>query len=135
VKCPVCNLENPPDGECCECGYDFLRGVVRREAEKPSPPGLRAEADTIGYAAGAIAALGLAVLWFLIGFLLGLGSCGFTEMPRWWVACFIAVPFLSIALGWLARRYHTEGLHKRLAGYHLIAPDSSSVAALLPSRR
>ena len=24
MKCPNCSLENPPDGQICDCGYNFI---------------------------------------------------------------------------------------------------------------
>jgi hypothetical protein len=36
MQCPNCGLLNPPDGQRCDCGYDFPTGVIERPLF-PSP--------------------------------------------------------------------------------------------------
>ncbi len=35
MKCPICQLENPPDALRCDCGYDFPSGTMKRSYLTP----------------------------------------------------------------------------------------------------
>ena len=36
MKCPNCRLENPPNAQRCDCGYDFTSNKVRESYVKES---------------------------------------------------------------------------------------------------
>ena len=46
-ECPKCRLINPPTGERCDCGYNFVSGRMERSGLDPRPPTSGADAAKV----------------------------------------------------------------------------------------
>ena len=72
MKCPNCDLLNPPSALRCDCGYDFPSGTMKASYAHPSGTGAEAETGrrSTWLALGGAAALG-GVVTIIIGVQVG----------------------------------------------------------------